>query len=147
VRFGVTEARVIDRAADAAQRMRATPRLPAVTITWKIGAPGGANAAGNGDGTAPADEAVLEWRINGQHASATLRRGRTGADPEPVIRARVTRVVRDASAGLDHIEVDGLLWVTLAGSAGGRPRLLFARTTLLSRLGVGGGQSAAPRLA
>lgn len=101
-------------------------------ISWAIG--GGASAASE-----------LRWCILGDAGTAVLHTNQA-EDCERLAEAPVTRHIHDADAGLEHLEIDGLLWVTLRRHSGGPPELLFARTTLLAKLKIPGGRYAAPRL-
>ena len=139
----MSEPRVIDLARSRAHTTASTGRLPALAIAWTIGSATPPTQRSD-NGKAHTARALLEWRIDGDRAVAALTRAPAGG-PQVLVRTHVTRIVQDEAAGLDHIEVDGLLWVTLARCEGGR-RLLFARTTLLARIGVPGGRAGAPHL-
>lgn len=118
----------------AAARPEARARATGVCISWRIGPRAGSGGA------------ELRWTLEGEHAAAALHtQGEAG--PRPLASARITRRVRDDGAGLEHFEVDGLLWLTLRHGEGCGPSLLFARTTLLARLEIPGGRYSAPELA
>lgn len=99
-------------------------------IAWRIG-PDGATE--------------LRWTIHDGLASAALHTAGAEAQ-QPLAEASLTRRIHDARAGLEHLEVEGLLWLTLRNAGDCPPTLLFARTTLLTRLSIPGGRYAAPRL-
>lgn len=95
--------------------------------------------------------AELHWSIDGDRATATLRATEAEADTseQPLAESRITRRIRDERAGLDHLEVEGLLWLTLRpnnNNDDAPPELLFARTTLFTRLNIPPGTYTAPRL-
>lgn len=132
-----TPFRAVRDAAPPGQAPRTDPLTTAVSlcIAWRIGLPARAHEAAT----------ELRWTIRGDLASAALHSAGV-EDPQPLAEARLTRRIRDARAGLEHFEVDGLLWLTVRDAGNNPPTLLFARTTLFTRLNILGGRYAAPRL-
>lgn len=118
-----------------AMRTDSPPGATCLCVVWSIGARADAGAV------------ELRWTIDREFASAALHTLGASA-PQPLAEARITRRVRDEHAGLDHLEVEGLLWLTLRQNSdnGAPPELLFARTTLFTRLNIPAGTYTAPQL-
>lgn len=108
---------------------------------------------------------VLEWRIADDPAPSPRRAGipaavaiwhvdpatpggggnvvATVAAPESCALLRTT----DPAAGLEHIDIPGLLSLTLhraPAEAGGATTVLYARTSLIAALGARGGRADSP---
>lgn len=80
---------------------------------------------------------VLEWRI-GEDAAAAVWRPAAG---EAVTMASITGTVSRQvdERGLEHVDVPGLLALTMRRTADGA-RVIYARSALLTTLGVRGGR-------
>ncbi|HYD02194.1 MAG TPA: hypothetical protein VEB22_13285 [Phycisphaerales bacterium] len=79
--------------------------------------------------------AVLTLTVTDAHASAEL----TDATGSVTPVARSPRVHTERADGLEHVEAEGLLSLTVRRCDDGGAVLLFARTPLLESLGVAGG--------
>jgi hypothetical protein len=131
----------------AASRARPAPAVEPpileVTIRWAIAADAlperlraGLPAAG--------DDALLELVIacagGSPAASARLRIGGGEQAIDPGVGAGTAVWRREPQMGLEHIDLPGVVALTFRPSADGAAELLYARTPLLSQLGIAGGR-------
>lgn len=136
--------RTTESARGSAPRLRVAAALREAVVRWAIAAEA-LPAEFRPQNPGPAEEAVLEVRIaaagGAPFASARLRVG----GQERVIEAGGSggggAWRHDAETGLEHIDVPGVVNVTLRASGdGAAAELVYARTPLLRRLGLAGGR-------
>lgn len=102
---------------------------PATTVAWALSRTGEGGAA------------TLAVTVDAQAAVATL----ICEGCEPVVVAQGGPVRLERAGALEHIDVPGVLSLTLRVS-GGVAELLYARTPLLEALGVPGGCAERPEI-
>lgn len=133
----------------AAIKIEATARAGPVTLRWEVSA--AALRAARPDLPVPAGAAFvrLEWRVPGaMRAGLEARAELVDAAGGRLALAAVAPAPDDLAGpitwthdgDLSHVDIDGLLYATVRWAPSGEAAVLYARTTLLERLGLAGGR-------